>query len=420
MPARKSSGSSARALGWVAATLLTAAMIIGTGIFGALGATADKAGSALLLAMVPGALVAWSTGVSGAQLGVNFPKAGGAFLWARAFHHESLGFIAGCCYLGQGIVGTGVVALAFAKYSAQAVPGLPVHLAAGGIVLVAMFLNSFGISFTSKVVIGLMLAIVGLLLVFVFVSAPHVQAAHLKPGFEKGALSFMSGAAIFFWAWDGFMRTAIMAGEMKDPRRTIPFSIAGGIAIAAVVFYAVAIVALGVLGAEKMGKDDVPLFRAATAATGSRGGWLILAAAWLASINELISDLLSVSRVGLAMGEARELPRWVGKQHPRFHVPRHAVIAIASVTFVIVLIFDLREILPLASFYLLVWFAITHQSALQLSRKQRLASPFFSWFGLVGCFALLIFIPPALLGVGTVSLGLAFGARFLVRRARSR
>lgn len=177
---RNPSGTSARVLGRTAATLLTAAMIIGTGIFGALGATADKAGSTLLLAMIPGALVAWSTGVSGAQLGVNFPKAGGAFLWARAFHHDSLAFIAGCCYLSQGIVGTGVVALAFSKYSAQIVPGLPVHLVAGGIVLVAMALNSFAISFTSRVVIGLMLAIVALLLAFVLFSAPHVQVSHLR------------------------------------------------------------------------------------------------------------------------------------------------------------------------------------------------------------------------------------------------
>src|SRR5438477_832102 len=167
---KKTERSSPRTIGRMAATLLTAAMIIGTGIFGALGATADKAGNALLLAMIPGALVAWSTGVSGAQLGVNFPEAGGACVWARAFHHNSLGFIAGCCYLGQGIVGTGVVALAFAHYSAQLVPGLPIHFAAGAIVLVAVALNSFGISFTSKVVIGLMLAIVALLTVFVFFS----------------------------------------------------------------------------------------------------------------------------------------------------------------------------------------------------------------------------------------------------------
>jgi len=396
--------------------LLTAALIIGTGIFGALGDTAEKAGSALLLAMIPGALVAWSTGVSGAQLGVNFPEAGGAFVWARAFHHESLGFIAGCCYLGQGIVGTSVVALAFAHYSAQIVPGLPIHLAAGAIVLAGVALNSFGISFTSKVVIGLVLTIVVLLFVFAAVAVPHVDATNLKPGFEQGPLRFMAGAAIFFWAWDGFMRTAIMAGEMKDPRRTIPFSIAGGIAIAAVVFYVVAAVTLGVLGAGEMGKDDVPLFKAATRAVGAWGGWLILAAAWLASINELVSDLLSVSRVGLAMVSVRELPAWLGELHPRFRVPRHAVIAIGLFTFVLVLVFDLRQILPLATCYLLVWFAITHYSALQLSAKQRLTSRFFSWFGLVGCFVLLLFIPPLLLAIGAVTLALAFGARAVVRR----
>ncbi|MDX8483187.1 APC family permease [Mesorhizobium sp. VK24D] len=408
--------TSARQIGRIAATLLTAAMIIGTGIFGALGATAAHAGSTLLIAMIPGALVAWSTGVSGAQLGVNFPKAGGAFVWARAFRYDSLAFIAGCCYLGQGIVGTSVVALAFAYYSAQAVPGLPIHISAAAIVLVAVALNSFGISFTSRVVIGLMALIVALLFVFVGFSLPHVEVSNLSPRFETGPLEFMGGAAIFFWAWDGFMRTAIMAGEMRDPRRTIPFSIAGGIAIAAIVFYAVAAVTLGVLGGAELGKDDVPLFKAATRAVGSWGGWVILAAAWLASINELISDLLSASRVGLAMGEAHEMPHWLGEQHPRFNVPRHAVLAIGAVTFVLVLFFDLRQILPLASFYLLVWFAITHFAALQLSREQRLTSPFFSWFGLFGCLVLVFFIPPMLLAIGAASLSALFGIRWIIRR----
>lgn len=117
-------------LGRGAATLMTAGMIIGTGIFGTLGATADHAGDALLLAMIPGGLVATATGISGTQQGVNFPKQGGAFVWAREFHYHTLAFIAGCCCLGQGIVGTGVVSLAFAHYLAQIAPGLPIHLAA--------------------------------------------------------------------------------------------------------------------------------------------------------------------------------------------------------------------------------------------------------------------------------------------------
>src|SRR6266567_956458 len=81
----RSKASTARTLGRTAATLVTVGMIIGTGIFGALSATAEYAGSALLLAMIPGGLVCWATGISGAQLRVNFPKHGGAFLWARAF-----------------------------------------------------------------------------------------------------------------------------------------------------------------------------------------------------------------------------------------------------------------------------------------------------------------------------------------------
>ena len=113
----------------------------------------------------------------------------------------------------------------------------------------------------------------------------------------------------------------------------------------------------------------------------------------------------------------RELPAWLGKLHPRFHVPRHAVIAIGLITFGLVLVFDLRQILPLASAYLLVWFAITHYSALQLSAEQRLTSRFFSWFGLVGCFVLLLFIPPLLLTIGAMTLVLALGTRYLVLRS---
>ena len=106
----------------------------------------------------------------------------------------------------------------------------------------------------------------------------------------------------------------------------------------------------------------------------------------------------------------------MGELHPRFKVPRHAVLAIGLVTFALVLFFDLRQILPLASFYLLVWFSVTHYCALRLKKEQRLFPRFFSWFGLVGCVVLLVFIPPILLAIGAVTLALTFGARFVVRQ----
>src|SRR6266496_5053540 len=91
-----------RTLGRTVTTLITAAMIIDTGIFAALGVAMSKAGSGVLLAIFLGGLVALATGLSAAQLGVAFPKEGGAFTWAREFGHKTIAFVAGCSYLGKG------------------------------------------------------------------------------------------------------------------------------------------------------------------------------------------------------------------------------------------------------------------------------------------------------------------------------
>src|SRR5213076_1365604 len=109
-----------RTLGRTTAMLLTAAMIIGTGLFAALGEAAEKAGSGLLLAIALSGVVALATGLSAASVGINFPEEGGGFTWSRKFGHPTLGFTAGCAYLGKGIVSTVVISLAFALYTANA------------------------------------------------------------------------------------------------------------------------------------------------------------------------------------------------------------------------------------------------------------------------------------------------------------
>src|SRR5436189_5043416 len=146
-----------RALGRTTATLLTAAMIIGTGLFAALGATAEKAGSGLLMAMIVSGLVALATGLSAASVGIHFPEEGGGFMWSRKFGYPTLGFVAGCAYLGKGIVSTVVIALAFATYTAQMGEDLPpylMHAIAGAAVILVTGVNLLGIEMNAKMLIG--------------------------------------------------------------------------------------------------------------------------------------------------------------------------------------------------------------------------------------------------------------------------
>ena len=57
--------------------LLTAAMIIGTGLFAALAESAEKAGAGLPLAIVVGGVIVLLLGLSAASVGINIPEEGG-------------------------------------------------------------------------------------------------------------------------------------------------------------------------------------------------------------------------------------------------------------------------------------------------------------------------------------------------------
>src|SRR5947199_5663337 len=86
--------------------------------------------------------------------------------WARAFDHDTIGFIAGCGYLGKALVSMSVVALALTTYLGQVIAGLPVHVVASIAVLAITGLNVFGIELTSKLVIGLLAVLVVLLAIY--------------------------------------------------------------------------------------------------------------------------------------------------------------------------------------------------------------------------------------------------------------
>src|SRR5258708_5147424 len=237
----RSQSSQRRVLGRTTAMLLTAAMIIGTGLFAALGETAEKAGSGLLVAIILSGLVALATGLSAASVGINFPDEGGAFTWSRKFGYNTLGFVAGCAYLGKGIVSTVVISLAFAIYTAQVVDGLPpyaIHIVASVAVLLVAAVNYLGVELNAKLLIFLPFVQLALLGIFVGCAAPAVQAENFVPVLgENGVFGVLAGAAVFFWSWDGFLRMAIMASEVKEPRRTIPFAIVGGISFSPLLFF---------------------------------------------------------------------------------------------------------------------------------------------------------------------------------------
>ncbi len=102
--------------------------------------------------------------------------------------------------------------------------------------------------------------------------------------------------------------------------------------------------------------------------------------------------------------------RYTGSR--RFKVPRHAVLAIGLVVFALVLVFDLRQILPLASLYLLAWSAI-----LLLGPETEAGTTLDPSLLLMvrpgGLLHSTLLIPPSALIIGALTLAGAFGAQFI-------
>ncbi|HEY3363565.1 MAG TPA: amino acid permease [Symbiobacteriaceae bacterium] len=412
----KSQASNKKSLGKVTALLLTAAMMVGTGIFTTLGAATAEAGSGILIAMLISGLIALLTGISAAQVGVNYPEEGGAFIWMRIFGYPATSFAAGISYLMKGIVGLGIASLGFAYYSSQVFHGLPIPLMASIALLAVATVNFFGIAPTSKIIIGIFFVNLVLLALYVGLAVPSVHVENLTPILGTGITGVLSGAAAFFWSWDGFQRTAIMANEIKDPRRTIPLAIIGGISIAAIVYVIVAGTTLGVLGARAMGKSDTPLFLGATEAIAGWGSWVILSSAWILAFSDILGDLMSTSKVGHAMGQEHELPRWLGTVHKQLKSPQAAILFLTIVGLVLVNLVPLRQLVPMASTCTLIWYAITNFAALKVNQDKRLVWPIISWLGIAACIGLLFSLPFWIVGGSLGLIVLLTGIRWLFMR----
>ena len=116
------------------------------------------------------------------------------------------------------------------------------------------------------------------------------------------------------------------------------------------------------------------------------------------------------------MAKARELPRFLAAVHERFRTPHRSVAALGILSAALVLFFDLRSLIEVASAFMLVWYLVTHFAALQLPKSKRIASPVFSWYGIVGCVGLIVSLPAAALLTAAAALTALTGARWIVRR----
>jgi basic amino acid/polyamine antiporter, APA family len=405
-----------RDLDLVSAVAVGLGAIIGAGIFVVTGVAAGIAGPAFLVGLVIAGVVASFNALSSAQLAARFPQSGGAYEYGYQILHPWLGFSAGWMFLISKLAAGGTVALGFAGYLAAILPQVPERPFAFGAVAILTIVNYLGIKKSGR--INMFIVAVSLFALFFFLTAgvTYIRSENLTPFAPAGVGGVLRSAALLFFAYTGYARLATLGEEVHNPRQTIPRAIILSLAIAAGLYFFVALVAVGSIGADAMSETGSPIEQAARSFTNPWPATVVAVGATAAMLGVLLSQLLGISRMMFAMARRRDLPVLLDHVHPVRAIPDRGVLVTGVILVLVVVFGTLQVIVAAASFSILLYYGIANLAAIKMDPKDRLFPGWVPVLGLISCMILAFTLPIEIILSGFGLLGLGFVWRWLYRR----
>ena len=409
-----------RSLGLIDAVMVGLGSMIGAGIFTALGPAARAAGSGLLLSLAVAAVVAYCNATSSARLAARYPSSGGTYVYGRERLGEFWGYLAGWCFVVGKTASCAAMALTVGVYLWPE----HAHAVAVAAVVAVTAVNYRGVqksAMITRVIVAIVLAVLASVLVAAFTSA-NADTARLEFASDITVFGVMQAAGLLFFAFAGYARIATLGEEVRDPVRTIRRAIPLALGIALLVYAAVVIAALLILGPEGLSQASAPLTEVVRAADADRLRPIVRFGAVVAALGSLLALILGVSRTVLAMARDRHLPHALAAVHPRFTVPHRAEVAVGAVVAVVAATADVRAVIGFSSFGVLLYYAVANASAWTLTAAEGRPARVIPVFGLLGCLALAFTLPlPSVLtGATVVALGaVIYSARKRISRSRA-
>jgi len=363
---------------WSAASVLVG-IVIGSGIFRVPSTVAAASGTVGLIALiwVAGGLFALCGALSIAELATMFPRPGGGFVYLHETYGPLPAFLSGWTdLLLAGPAASGAVALIFAGYAGVFVPlgdggervvaiALIVLLSAAQIRSVRLGAAIQNASTGAKFFALLLLC--GALLLF----GDHEGSA-LTAG-SGGVETSWSGVGValiaVLWTWDGWSNVAALAGEVRDPGKTLPRAILIGLAAVFLVYAAANGAFLSVLSHDAVANSSFVAADAATRVFGTAGAALTAALVMLSTFGGLNGLIMTHARLPYAMAEMDLFFPRVAAVHPRFQTPHVAILISSGLAVAFVAVSSFEQLA--ATVILAEWpfYALTVAAVLVLRRR---------------------------------------------------
>ena len=413
-----------RQMGLAAAVAVVTGQSIALGIFLTPAAMAKSLGSPALLAAVwcGMSLMALSGALCYSEMAVRYPLVGGEYVYLREGYGPRTAFLYG--WMSAAVIDPGLAAAlavgaipyvqSIFTISARTAAFLPAV-----ILLVLAAINYLGTRLSSRLMATanlLKIAVLFALVAFAFLSG-HAHIENLlplttrRPG-SDALFAAIAGATVnAFFSFGGWWEAGKLAGEVRNPRRTLPLAFTCGVLMVSTVYLLVSFAFLAVVPLERIVSNTAFVAQFGEALFGSAGGKVLSACVLLSVTGGLMAFTMAAPRVYYAMAKDGAFFSVFGRLHPRFGTPANAVLLQTGGALLVLLFGAFDRILAYIIFSAVCFLALSVTTLFRFKEPvRRWWYPAAPIVFLTGCavVALLILMHnplPALIGVTVVLAG---------------
>ncbi len=383
-----SDGQLHRGYGLSTATYVVIASMIGTGILvspGYMAASLQNV-TVILLLWVLGGCLAMCGALCVAELAAALPRAGGEYVYLREAYGPMPAFLSGWTSFLLGFsaplaVSSHVAAVyllsPFVSVDQAGGQSQVVRFVAAGIIVLITLPNLLGQrqsawtqNLTTILKVGLFAALVALGFLF-----GDGRLAHLAEGKPIGEVGIGTAATQLFYvmfAYSGWNAASYLAGEVKEPARTLPRALILGTGLVAILYVAVSAVfsyAVPVSGVGFADAEELPR-KAAEALFGANISAAFSVAIGLTFLATVSAFVVTGPRIYYAMAHDGLFPAAAGRLSRRGGVPVPAMVAQSGCAIAILFLTDFLNLYKYAAVGLSL-FTLLFISALFVLRWRR-------------------------------------------------
>jgi len=339
-----------RELGVADGVALLVGICIGAGIYSTPQIIAGYASSfkvILSLWILVGVMI-FISGLIYSELGTRLPHTGGEYVYLSRSFGPFAGFIFGWAQLfiirTSSVAGLALITADYLGFFikmdkfAHTAAALSVIAVLGTLNYIGIKQASFYQKISSLLKVSGLLALIAIGWILVRGHENHLAATAPPTGALGPIGNLVTPILLIFFTYGGWVRIGQVAEEMKNPRKTIPFSLILGIGSIIIMYILTNTLYHRTLGMEGVRGSTVVASDVATLLMGPIGATVISVLVILSITGGINGNAMSATRVYYAMAKDGLLFRWLDYVHPRFRTPSRAIVVHCSWAAVILLL----------------------------------------------------------------------------------